>query len=241
VNEKFAMLIIETETPIILRVKGEYLIKMWVSDSHNVETAADAPLERRARALQSIRPKPAAPSVSFEAEVSAETILSELIAIEEYNGNIDELRRDTALFSTDSANIWILPNEGGWMHTTEVSLRHIVAAHALTLILIWGWGFEFEKYLPISCSNAAPLEVYEVISWVPLNTGSGYEYNGAVVETRPDLVAETERLRPHPEELSVAWSPRYPGAFNDTLLSEIHSMEDADECSISNERAAETK
>jgi hypothetical protein len=67
----------------------------------------------------------------------------------------------TAFFSTVTATLAAIPSEGDCTHVNEVSLCHLVTAHALTPKLERGPEFLFEKYLPRKCVLVVPVVLYE--------------------------------------------------------------------------------
>ena len=89
------------------------------------------------------------------------------------------------------------------MQVNVVSLCHRVLAQVLTPIRTSGLGFVLDTYLPFNVTIVLPLEKYAAPSMVLFNSGSGYEYRQNDGVRIPKASTVTERLRPHPEELSV--------------------------------------
>ena len=76
---------------------------------------------------------------------------------------------------------------------------------------------------------------------MPDTAGAGYANAQDAGDAMPELSAETARLRPNPEELSIPWSSRKPGAFIDTLLSENHTSDVTGKFAMRNSRLAVLK
>ena len=76
---------------------------------------------------------------------------------------------------------------------------------------------------------------------MPDTAGAGYANAQDARDAMPELSAETARLRPNPEELSIPWSSRKPGAFIDKLLSENHTSDVTGQFAMRNSRFAVLK
>ena len=84
-----------------------------------------------------------------------------------------------------------------------MSLIQRVAEQTVRPMRALGLEFAFAKYRPSSCTLALPLELYPPAMLALVKAGSGYEYTHDDGVLRPELYPTTERLRPHPEELSM--------------------------------------
>jgi hypothetical protein len=153
----------------------------------------------------------------------------------------DELKRAAALLSTVTTKLRELPSQGDKVHVNAVSLSHRVAAHELKPARPCGLEFEFEKYRPNSCTLVLPLAVNREAATMPATAGAGYSNMHDAGDTMPELNAETARLRPNPEELSIPWSSKKPGAFIDTLLSENQTSDVTGKFEMRNSRFAVLK